>query len=319
MPANLLVDIGGTYTRCALLLEDGERPESVEVLKNEDWADPVLLLKHYLERVEQATSALIAVAGPVTEGSAQLTNLDWRFEEAALAAALELDAVHLINDFAAMALSIPSLEPDETLRIGGGEAQSDAPIALLGPGTGLGVSGLIPSPSGWVPLRSEGGHVTLPAAREHEARIIERMREQFDHVSAERVLSGPGLVALYQTVKTGSPASGETIKPKEVSQLALAGDPTAEEALSLFFSMLGTVAGDIALTLGARGGVYLGGGMLPRLKSELIRSRFRQQFEDKGRFRGYLESIPVFLIEAATPTLLGLVALRRPSPGGYNL
>ena len=185
-----------------------------------------------------------------------------------------------------------------------------APLAVLGPGSGLGVSGLIPSPGGgWSPLAGEGGHVSLAPADDRESEVLARMRRRFGPVSAERALSGPGLVNLYHAVCELEGRDPAPLPPAEVTGAALAGScPLCREALELFAAFLGAVAGDLALTLGARGGVYLAGGIAPRLGDFLEDSAFRRRFVEKGPQRGYLAPVPTFLITHPLPAFLGLGA-----------
>ena len=191
-----------------------------------------------------------------------------------------------------------------------------APLAVLGPGSGLGVSGLLPRPGGgWLPLSGEGGHVTLAAADDRESEVLARLRRRFGPVSAERALSGPGLVNLYRALCELAGREPAPLSPAEVSDAGLAGGcPHCREALELFAAFLGTVAGDLALTLGARGGVFIAGGIAPRLGDFLEGSAFRRRFEDKGPQRVYLEAIPTDLVIHPRPAFPGLGALLS-SPG----
>ena len=178
---------------------------------------------------------------------------------------------------------------------------------MLGPGTGLGVSGLVPGRQGWIPLAGEGGHVTMCAADDRQAEVLRRLRLRFAHVSAERVLSGMGLANLYETLAAIDAADVPTREPREVTEAALAGaDRHALEAVAMFGSMLGTVAGNLALTLGALGGVYIAGGIAPKLGSLFLDSPFRESFEGKGRFRQYMATIPTYVVTHPTPAFLGL-------------
>ena len=185
---------------------------------------------------------------------------------------------------------------------------SGAPLAVLGPGTGLGVSGLLPSGRrGFVPVNGEGGHVTLPAQGEYEAAVVGLLAQRFGHASAERALSGPGLVHLYDAASTLADRKPLAVGPADVIERARnLADPFCIAAIDLFCSFLGGVAGNLALTLGARGGVYVGGGLAPRLHAEIERSAFRERFTGKGRFREYLAAIPTFIIDTKTsPALIG--------------
>jgi glucokinase len=213
----------------------------------------------------------------------------------------------MLNDFAALAMSLPQLSRQDLRQLGGSERVEQAPYALVGPGTGLGVSALLPTGAGhWVPLAGEGGHITVAAADDYEAEIIACCRREFGHVSAERLLSGMGLCNLYRAVTQLAARSSLALTPAEVTQRGLSGeDPDCVEALSLFCSLLGTAAGNLALTIGARGGVYIGGGIVPRLGDYFQQSKFRARFEAKGRLSEYLMPIPVYVIHAENPALLG--------------
>lgn len=304
----LLADIGGTNTRLALLTPEGAQVH-VQSLRNGDFRSLATLLYHYLSALPPETRperAALAVACPVHGDEVQLTNLNWTFSVAELGAHLALAPLHVINDFTAVALAVPRLQPGDWVPIGGGTPVAGAPIGVLGPGTGLGVSGLVPSGGGWVALAGEGGHATLAAATAAEAEILDALRQRYGHVSAERALSGSGLVDLYRHFAA---APAPIADPAQVTDLALrGGDASARRALDFFFSFLGNVAGNLALTLGARGGVYLAGGILPRMAEALAASAFRERFVAKGRFRAYLEAIPTRLILAPCPAFKGLAA-----------
>lgn len=304
--ACLLADIGGTNARFGLLPEAGE-VQDIAHFAVADFDSAESAMRHYLERSgTRPEGAVLAVAATVSGGRARLTNGTWSFDAARLAAALGLRWVELVNDFAAVARAIPRLEPRQLVELGGGGGEGDAPVAVLGPGTGLGAATLLPD--GRV-LVGEGGHVTLPAADDREAALLAILRRRFEHVSAERVVSGMGLVDLHEAVREldGLTASGIE-DAADVTAAAAAGDAPAQATLDAFFAFLGSVAGNMALVVGARGGVYLAGGILPRLVEPLLGSRFRERFEQKGRFRGYLESIPTKLIVEPDPAFLGLVA-----------
>lgn len=299
----LLVEIGGTHTRCALGDAAG-KPERTTLFDNVDYPDLEAVIGEYLNRTDACPKrAALAVAAPVEDGPVKMTNLGWIIDAARLQSHFGFDGIHVVNDFEALACAVPDLSRDELVAVHHAVGTPSSPIAVIGPGTGLGVSGLVPCGDQWHPLRGEGGHVTLAAADDREAEILQRLRPEFGHVSAERVLSGPGLLVLYNAI-AAAPKAGS---PDAVTHLAATGDPEAREALALFFGFLGTVCGDLALTLGARGGVYLGGGILPALREPFLASGFTARYVDKGRYSGYLETIPVHLIVAETPALRGLI------------
>jgi len=245
--------------------------------------------------------------------SVNMTNRGWQFSVEGLRHELGLERLDVINDFTAIALALPHIDESQRVAIGGGAPLSGAAVAVLGPGTGLGVSALIPHDGVWAPVTGEGGHVTLAAANDLEARLIERARARFGHVSAERFVSGPGILNLHEALalELGVPAIARS--PKEVSARAASGDDLARRTLDLFFAFLGTVAADAALTFGALGGVYLAGGILPGHRDALLASSFRTRFESKGRYLDYLRAIPTWLVTAPQP---GLIGLQHYSPGG---
>jgi glucokinase len=234
-----------------------------------------------------------------------MTNHDWSFSISAVQQGLGAERFLVINDFTALALALPALAPSDLMRVGGGEPVTGAPLALLGPGTGLGVSGLLPAYGKHVPLNGEGGHVTLGGTDDFEDAAVRELRRRFGHASAERALSGPGLVNLYEAAcaLAGTPVQAKTAA--EITTLAAAGtDAQCVQAEALFFSFLGSVAGNLALSLGARGGVYIGGGIVPRMGERILSSSFRARFESKGRFQPYLAPIPVYVVNAKSPPAL---------------
>ena len=308
----LLADVGGTNTRCALLVDDGGIV-ATRVMQNNHYDSLHDALKTYLidevDNRDPVDSAAIAVAAPVTGDQVRMTNRVWHFSRTELRDQLGLNRLEVVNDFTAQAAALPFLAPDELVRIGNGKAEDNAAMAILGPGTGLGVSALIPKNGGWSIISGEGGHVTLAASTRREAEVIALLRERFGHCSAERVLSGPGLSALYDVLTTESGGTADNVMPIEVTARASEGEPVARETMEHFFNFLGIVASDLALTFDAHAGVYLAGGILPAVKDAFLASTFRQRFENKGRYRQYLEKIPTVLIVARTPALTGLSAL----------
>lgn len=306
-PARLVADIGGTNARFALLDAAG-MPAQIHVLECMNYPDIGSAIRAYLAMVGmQPSTAVIAIATPVTGDRIAMTNHHWSFSVQALKVELGLTSLIVINDFAALALSLPSLTAKDLVQIGGGLAVLNEPIGVIGPGTGLGVASLVKAGKFWQALAGEGGHVTLAAANDFEADIVAALRHRMGHVSAERILSGPGLVLLREAIGLLRNEVEEPIAPKEIVQRALSGsDALCQEAVTVFCAMLGTMAGNLALTLGARGGIYLGGGILPQLGIFFAQSPFRERFEEKGRFAGYLSAIPCFVIHAEYPALIGV-------------
>ena len=308
----LLGDVGGTNARFAWQASEGAPLRDMATIPTADHPSIAAALAHYLHGLEMAAPpwCAIGIANPITGDRVQMTNSHWSFSIEAVRRELGFERFVVINDFTALALAIPDLAPGDLRQLGGGAPVPHSPIALIGPGTGLGVSGLVPStePGRWVPLQGEGGHVTLGASTAREAAVLEVLRQRFGHASAERAVSGMGLEALHGALCTlDRVPEAAALTAAEISRHALAAtDPQCVEALDLFCAFLGNVAGNLALTLGARGGVYIGGGIVPRLGAAFVRSRFRACFEDKGRFRAYLAPIPVYVIHAeVSPALLG--------------
>jgi glucokinase len=256
---------------------------------------------------ERVREAAFAIAAPITGDHVAFTNSNWQFSIADLRKRLELERLDILNDFTANAVALPYLKGADLEQVDGGFAVLNRPIGVLGPGTGLGVSGLVPSAVGWVPLTGEGGHGTLPATTAREARVIERLQEKYGHVSAERALSGEGLLSLYTALAAieAAPAAAKTAA--DVTTRALDGsDRLAVDAVDLFCAFLGTVASDLALTLGAQGGIYIAGGIVPRWGATFAKSSFRARFEAKGRFGTYLATIPTSVVRHNALAFVGL-------------
>jgi glucokinase len=321
----LVADIGGTHARFALAHCAGgalavEAP-SIWLTALHEGLD-VALEAFLAEKGKPRLDAVaVCAAGPVqgagVAATIDMTNCPWDVSAAALARATGVANPLLMNDFAALALAVPHLKPGELHRVGGEEADASAPIAILGPGTGLGVAALVPAGGGrFIPVPGEGGHVDLAPTDQREIAIVHQLMQEFGRVSIERVLSGPGLVSLYMALGALDGAR-EKSRPTAVDIATRArakSSPLAVEAVSRFCGWLGAAAGNLALTLGAKGGVYIGGGIVPGWIEEdakggapLFDARlFRHRFEAKGRFKSWLAPIPVEVIMREDPALLGL-------------
>jgi glucokinase len=311
----LLGDFGGTTVRLALQ-KPGEAATAIRLYEAADFPGAEAALAHYFGDVglaarERPKAAAFAIAGPITGERIRMTNLPWSISLAALKRAFALDRLLAVNDFVAVAESLPHLAAGQRRKIGDGKAAAGLPIVAIGPGTGLGVAGLIPVealPGHWQAVASEGGHVTLPSVDEVEDELLAELRRRFGHVSAERAISGQGLENLYAALSAlrGSP---EEVRAEEVTRLAVHGDAVARETIRHFCAMLGTVAGNLALTYGARGGVYLAGGIIGKLGPLFDAALFRDRFVAKGRYRDYLAAIPTYLVTHKLPALVGLAAV----------
>lgn len=308
----LVGDIGATNARFGLVSPDGNVLHS-RTLADVDYPTIEAALAAFLEErgpLPMPRRGAIAIASPIAGDQVAMTNHPWRFSIRALGERFGFERLEVINDFTALALALPHLKPEERLPVGGGATLTAMPIGVLGPGSGLGVSGLVPSKSGWIALTGEGGHATMAPASDRESAVLDRMRRHFDHVSAERVLSGPGLVNLYNTLAQLDGIAARGYTAPQITDLGVRSeDPLCVETLNMFCGMLGTIAGNLALTLGARGGVYIGGGIVPRLGRTFSRSPFRERFEEKGRFRPYLAAIPTFVVTHPLPAFVGCAAL----------
>ena len=305
----LLGDIGGTNARFAWQAVRGAPLTDVATYPAAGHETLLHAMQHYLAEHPgfAPKQCAIGIANPIVGDHVRMTNHHWEFSISAMQEALGLQRFLVINDFTALALSLPSLDAADLRAVGGGQAVLNAPIGLLGPGTGLGVSGLLPAIGGRsaIPINGEGGHVTLAPVNDLEEQVVRILRQQFGHPSAERALSGSGLVNLFNALCEIDGVTARPITPAELTAQAET-DPQCRAAIDLFFSLLGNVAGNLALSLGARGGMYIGGGIVPRLGDRIDRSALRERFEDKGRFRGYLQAIPIWVVNARmSPALIG--------------
>ncbi|HLU70882.1 MAG TPA: glucokinase [Nonomuraea sp.] len=301
----LVADIGGTNARFGLVTAPGAAPSHVAVMPGADYPTlPDAVAAYLAEHAGGARpgAACLAVAGPIDGDRYQLTNSPW----AGSVRDLDVPYAKLLNDFEALAVSLPHLGAGELVSLGG-PAPSHGVKAVLGPGTGLGVGGLVPAGQGWVALPGEGGHVTVPAADDRELEIVRALRaEGLDQVVAEHVLSGPGLARLHRALARVHGADAPPLVAAEI--VARLDDPLCSETVEVFCGMLGSFAGNVALTLGARGGVYLGGGVLPRIVERVCASSFRARFTANPDMSAYLSGIGTSLIVAAQPALTGAAA-----------
>lgn len=306
----LLGDVGGTNARFGWQSHGHAGLEFIRTLPCASSTSLADAIKQYLQLggLPQPAAACIGIATAITGDMVNMTNHHWSFSIRELQQQLSLEYLHVINDFTALALALPDLRDDQKIRIGKAcETMPRQPIALIGAGTGLGVSGLLPTGNtGWAPISGEGGHVTLAAGNEEEFEVITHLRNRYSHASAERVLSGQGLLDLHEALCT---VRGRPWKPTslavEISNKALIhADEDCLATMNMFAGLLGSVAGDLALTLGARGGVYIGGGIVPRWLGWFEQSPFRYRFEHKGRFSDYLKAIPTWVISADDPPAL---------------
>lgn len=312
----LVGDVGGTHARYAIaqVSADGVKIRDAKVLLAADYPTAGEALSAYLAGLDKADKprlAVIAAAGPVEKGVISFTNnAGWRFSEKALTKSAGLEAVRLINDFTAQALALEHLTPKMLHRIGPkSTAKVDGAMVVMGPGTGFGAAALIHDSEGRASVTGEGGHTNFAPGDDVEREIASRLARKFDHVSVERVLSGPGLLNLYQTLAEMDAKPAPLTDPAAVTKAALAGEKLARQALDRFCAILGSVAGDFALAFGARKGVYISGGIAPDILPVLEASDFRARFEDKDRMADYLRPIPTRVVLEPHAALIGSATL----------
>jgi glucokinase len=311
----LVGDIGGTNARFALWRD--QQLESVRVLATADYPGPEQAIRAYLNELGLPLGAVdsvcLACAGPVNGDLFRFTNNHWRISREAFCRELQVRELLLVNDFSAMALGMTRLRDDERRLVCPGVAEADRPCVVIGPGTGLGVGTLLQLADGsWLALPGEGGHVDLPIGSPREAQLWQQLYAQLGHVRAEDVLSGSGLLLLYRAICALDGHEVRLNAPAEVTAAALAGDEVALAVLEQFCCWLGRAAGNNVLSLGARGGVYIVGGVVPRFAELFLASGFARCLRDKGRMSDYFDGIPVWLVTAEYPGLMGAgVALQQ--------
>jgi glucokinase len=309
--SRLVGDVGGTNARFAIAEMDGGRPRLSDFknLNCKDYPSLSAAIAAYFEGLPQGRrplEAVIAVAGPVTDGSIHFTNLGWRVTESELRDVLGFTKATLINDYAALALAAPVLAGDDLRRLGPDvPGHQGSTIAILGAGTGFGASALVRDRGCEAVLTTEGGHIGFAPIDALESEVRRILSLRYGRVSVERLMSGPGLLNLYTALIELEGVEPGCETPDEVTRKADEGDALALRTVQLFCDMLGSVAGDFALAYGALGGVFIAGGVAPKLMAHLDRSDFRRRFEAKGRFHGYLSSIPTFVITQPHAALLG--------------
>jgi glucokinase len=309
----LLADIGGTKARFALETGVGQI-QGIQVLLCRDYPTLEAAIQAWLQHTEiialgskRIRHAAIAMPNPVDGDQVRMTNYDWAFSIEALRNTFGWDTLLILNDFTALAMALPHLPADQKRQIGLGQARPNGVIGLIGAGTGLGVSGMIPTDDRWIALGSEGGHSSFSPRDEREIAILRHALKHYPHVSAERLLSGKGLELMYRALVEAQGLDLPDLSAAEISGQALSQQsPLCVEVLDTFCAILGTVAANLALTLGALGGIYIGSSIVPRFGDYFDRSPFRQRFEDKGRFSSYLAQIPTYLITDKNPVFLGV-------------
>jgi len=306
--SKLIADIGGTNARFALVVNG--RITDAEVLACAGYKSPAEAALSYLKKVNVKPEAGAFAVATALDGTDQvaMTNHAWAFSIEQTRKDIGLNRLQVINDFTAIAYAVPYLSDEDKYRIGGGEVRAGLPIAIIGPGTGLGAAGVVFAEGKPVAVTTEGGHVTMPAVTPREFALFEWLKKtKYHHISAERVVSGKGIVNIYHAICGVDGLDLPDKTPAEITTAGLNGScKVSAEVLDLFCHFLGVISGNLALSYGAGGGLYIAGGIVPQLGDYFTHSRFRESFLAKGRFREYLERIPSFVVTHPFPGLEGL-------------
>lgn len=309
----LVADIGGTNARFALVDDETASTEYCASTATADHPDVISAIRESVFKTagRPPRTAIIAVAGPVTGDRIPLTNADWVVEPLSMINALDLDEVIVLNDFEAQALALPGFDGDDIKQIGGGEARPASTKFVLGPGTGLGAAAMINASNTWIPVPGEGGHVELGPVTPEDYQIWDHIERVGGRIGAEHLLSGTGLPRLARAVSASMKQDRIFNTAADITIAAEANDEVAVKILQVFARSLGRVAGDFALSLLARGGVYLTGGITPRINRFLADPQFRAAFESKAPHETLLKSIPTFIVCHSNPAVEGLAAFAR--------
>lgn len=311
----LVADIGGTNARFGLVEHNSSTPTYLAkqqiTLRCADYADMGAMIKACCAefKIAMPEFACLAIAGPIEQGSAQITNLGWKFVIDELRDQLGMKTLHVINDFAALAYAVPFLTEAETKVLYAADSNPAAPIVVMGPGTGFGMALLVPNNGNWDIIPTEGGHASFAPTNEKELAIKAFLLKEQAHVSVENILSGAGLVNLYRALAHIAGVPAQAYSPADVSTKGLANeDAICREAVITFCNTLGAVAGDKAVSTGARGGVVIGGGITPKLMSILAETQFTERYQNKGPMKAYVSDIAIKVIVNDKAALVGSAA-----------
>lgn len=310
----LIGDIGGTNARFALLVDSYAEPKEFPVVQTADFANiDEAIQTAVLDRTSiMPKSAVLAVAAPIDGDEVDLTNCDWVVRPLEMIKSLGLQDIVLLNDFEAQALAVVALGEEHMVKIGVGEAEPAASRIVLGPGTGLGVAGLIHACRTWIPVPGEGGHMDMGPRSPRDFEVFPNLERIEGRISGEQLLCGRGLVNIYRAIAETDGKPSPFTTPAEITTAGLAAsDEVAGEALELFVTYLGRLAGDLALVFMSRGGVYLTGGIAQKIVNALQHPRFREAFEDKAPHTALLKAMPVYVITHPLAALSGLAAYAR--------
>jgi glucokinase len=310
---NLIADIGGTNIRLAQADSDSDTKfTDMETYQCAKFSSLIEVISQYIESkniADTCINACLAIACPTDCDIISMTNLPWQFSQQALIKKLNLNSLTMINDYTAIAMAIPLLSDNQKVKIGGGETVADKPIAVCGPGTGLGVAHLVPVNNQWHCFSGEGGHVDFAAVDELDIKILQYLQTIKKRISYEQLLSGFGLEQIYQAICSINGKNNSKLSAAEISQQAVSEScPLCQQTLEQFCKVLGSFAGNLALTLNCQGGVYIAGGIVPRFIEFIENSEFRVRFETKGRLSHIPVKTPTYIIIEDQPGLLGAAA-----------
>jgi len=301
----LIADVGATNSRCALLRAPDFDLSAIRHYRNDGFRSlPEILADYLVQTNASPTNCAIAIAAPVSGENIRMSNRDWTFSRSEISRLIGVNQTDVINDFHAVGYALPLIGDDHRSEIGHATHYRDGTIAVLGPGSGLGMSAWIECGSGGVAMSGEGGHITLSGRDKKEDEIISKLRERFGHCPAEQVLSGPGIIDLHRAMHGIDGLTSEEISVR-------VDDPFCAATMDQFFRFLGSAAAELALITGALGGIYLAGGIVPDCIEQIRKSDFRARFEDKNSYRDYMRAIPTWVVTDPTPGLTGLAAYVR--------
>jgi glucokinase len=307
--SRFVADVGGTNIRLALVQNGRIATIKKYLCKDFEHIDDAIL--HFQNDINHSAfqAGCIAIACPINDDLVKMTNHTWEFSTSALKSHLALEHLYVINDFTAVAHSLPNLNHNQLIQIGGGSAKENGNIAVFGPGTGLGVEHLTWANSAWHTLDGEGGHVDFAPTEDDDLIIWRYLMKKFGRASAEEVLSGRGIVNIYSAFCQDQGVQVTLTEPSQITSAGLNNsDPMARKTIDQFCKVMGSFAGNIALNLCTTGGVFIGGGVTSKLQDYFIQSSFRQKFEAKGDFAHYVKAIPTYLINEPDHGLLGALA-----------
>lgn len=306
----LVADVGGTNIRLGIANLDDLSVSQILSYQCADFGNIDGAIQKYIDDSGASFElACIDVATAVTGDVVSLTNNHWEFSQDKLKEQFGLTKLIVINDFTAIAMSVPSIPDDKKVQLGGDKAVSNKPIAIYGAGTGLGVAHMVHSGTKWLPLEGEGGHVDYAPVEEDEIAVLTELQKKYHRVSAEQVLSGLGLVQIYQSLCAWKGLEAKAYEPADVSKHGIDGtDKIAEQSMKIFCRVLGSFGGNLALNLKTYGGVYIAGGIVPRFIEYVKQSDFRRRFDDKGRLSRVVVDIPVYIVTEEQPGLIGCAA-----------